>query len=146
MPYVVLNTFSPEYDIQRNWSAWIYSAWNTREEALYDLAQESPKFSALQERHSHLDDDEIIQKVIDQEDFDVRYNTAYKQWQHVHHEGLSCYELKATTEEMAWVEARQVEFPWFGFGEHTCGQVRLIGQVQDHLYLYWCEDTAPEMW
>jgi hypothetical protein len=91
MPYVVRNTFSPDYDIRRNWSAWMDGVWDSREEALYDLAEESPTFSKLQERYSPLDDNEIIQKVIEQKDFDVRYNEVYKKWQHVHHEGLSCY-------------------------------------------------------
>lgn len=146
MPYVVRNTFSPDYDVERNWSAWIGGDWATEEEALADLAEQSPLYNDYLDRYPGLDEDEIIAKIIDQEDFDVRYNAAYGRWQHVHHEGLSCYELNADTEEEAWIEARSGEFPWHGFGRSTCGAVRLLGRVRDggDLYLYWCEDTTME--
>lgn len=145
MPYVVRNTFTPEYDIERNWSAWIGGAWDTEDQALHDLAEESPLYSKYQDHYyGRLDEQEIIEKIIEQEQFDVRFNRAYGKWQHVHHDGLSCYELAAETEEEAWEEARSGEFPWFGFGRSTRGKVKLVGQVAGDLYLFWCEDTTTE--
>lgn len=145
MPYVVRNTFTPEYDIERNWSAWIGGAWDTREAALRSLAEDSPRYSEFLDRYyGQLDENEIIERIIEAEQFDVRHNRAYNKWQHVHHEGLSCYELEAETEAGAWEEARAGEFPWFGFGRSTRGAVRLIGHVRGDLYLFWCDDTTTE--
>lgn len=145
MPYIVRNTFTPEADIDRNWSAWIGGAWSTEAQALAALAEETPLYGRLMDE-GRLDEDEVIERVLASEDFDVRYNAAYGKWQHVHHDGLSCYALEAETEAEAWIEAEAGEFPWYGFGRSTVGQVRLVGHVRDDLYLFWCDDTTPEQY
>lgn len=146
MPYVVRHTFSPDYDIQRNWSGWIGGAWDSYESAIQDLSEESPLFGSLRdnEKYENLSDEELLEVVAEREQFDVRYNEAYGKWQHVHHDGLSCFELEAETEEEAIAEAEAREFEWHGFGRSTSGEVRLIKKITNTLYLFWAEDTKPE--
>lgn len=144
MPYVIRNTMTPEYDIERNWSAWIYGAWDTEAQALQSLAEDSALYDDYRDRYPDLEGSEILEKIIDTAQYDVRYNKAYGKWQHVHHEGLSCYELEAETEEEAQIEAQTTEAPWHGFGETTCGKVRLICHIRDSLYLFECDDTWTE--
>lgn len=160
--YIVRNTFTPTDDIQRNWSAWIGGAWDSRDEAMEALMddrqfQVQPSWFGLKRRD--LPDDweiddlwratglafpDFLAVVAANADVDVRFNVAYGKWQHVHHDGLSCYALQAETEAEAWQEARTGEFPWFGFGDCTIGTVRYVGHVREDMHLFWCEDTCPE--
>jgi hypothetical protein len=162
MPYVVRNTFTPIADIERNWSAWIGGAWDSRAEAIEALMDEGafkvePAWFGL--RHRDLPEDyevddlwratdlefaRFLAIVSDRAEVDVRFNSAYGKWQHVHHDGLSCYVLDAETEPAAYAEATAGSFPWFGFGDATVGVVRYVGCVREDLHLFWCEDTQSE--
>jgi hypothetical protein len=145
MPYVVRNTFSPQYDVTRNWSAWIGGNWDSIEKAYEDIADDNGDLFRLAERYPDLDEDEIVEMLLEKDAYDVRWNEAYQKYQHVHHDGLSCWKLEAESETEAITEAQNGVFEWHGFGESTCGNIRLVRHIKDNLYLYECDDTTPEI-
>lgn len=148
MAFLVRNTFSPEYDVTRNWSAWIGGAWNSETEAILDIADHCGVLSDYQERYDDLSDEELAEKIQDRESYDIRWNEAYRKFQHVHHEGLAGFALEAETEAEALAEAlagaANDRYQWFGFADQTHGKVRLVQQIASDIYLYECDDTSKE--
>ena len=161
--YVVRNTLNAAADIQRNWSAWIGQDAETRE-ALIDMLLDAgdisvePSWFGLRRRDLPTDYDtndiyqaadvadwdEFLAVVVENADVDIRYNDAWGRWQHVHHDGLSCYALTAETESEAVEQATAGTFPWHGFGDCTVGTVRVVRQITDTLWLFECDAVTRE--
>lgn len=158
--YVARNTFTPEYDTERNWSAWIGNAWESQEEGIIDQLEvagiDSEELESRWERwqdaeHNtwhHRDTESYIDFLSDlasDNGIDIRFNEKYGKWQLVHHEGLSCYRLEAESLEEAVAEAKAGEFPWHGFGDMTIGTVKYVASVTDTLHIFECDDACVEI-
>lgn len=127
MPYVVRHTMSPQYDIQRNWSAWIGAYADTAYDLVRfcipesasicrDLARavgvdykrvddgDITSISDLWEWSDIEDEDEFKNLVVEHCNLDLRFNEAWGKWQLCHHEGLSCYNLETEDEDGEYSE------------------------------------------
>ena len=147
--YVARHTYSPEYDIERNWVGWMSDAWDSEEEAMDDIVYDHPKYEEFLDRFLlRYDAETAYQKTYEAiaETVDVRFNEVYGKWQHVHHEGLSCWLLESETEAEAVAEAtaNASAYDWCGFGEQTIGKVRFVKRITTSLCVFECEDTKPE--
>lgn len=128
MAYVARYTSNPEVDIERGWSGYFgYGDWATIDEAY----------------------DGIIEVGGDPDRADIRFDEYEGLYRLVHHDGLSCWELEAETIEDAIEEARRLDnagsIVWGGFGYQTHGDVRVIAQVHDDLYIFECDYTTQEV-
>jgi 3-deoxy-D-arabino-heptulosonate 7-phosphate (DAHP) synthase class II len=174
MPYVVRNTFSPEYDIRRNWSGWMAFQSDTaygiasqlyearQVEITRDLARACQvdwelvtdgyvaDLDDLWDYSEIEDREQFEQTVLEAAGLDIRYHEVAQTWLWCHHEGLSCWRLEAETEAdaLAEIAARRREksaFAWWhGDGDTTIGSVHHICQIDETLYLFWCEEVAVE--
>lgn len=157
--YVTRFTFTPAYDIQRNWSAWMGEAWDNEEEALTetletvgvlaeDIEERWEKWQDVEWHTWHYRETEsfidCLRDLASDHNVDVRFNEVYCRWQHVHHDGLSCWPLAAETEIEAMAEAAARSFSWTGFGHRTLGNVRHVCALGNDLHLFECADTTPE--
>jgi hypothetical protein len=131
MTYVVRNTYNPEYDVIRNWSAWIghtnkdlYSLvdscvpdvtsisraicnrvgaeWETFQDGGYNLS-DLWNYCSIEDRDEF---ETIIKENYDELDLDIRFHEFAQEYMLVHHDGLSCYTLEAETEEEAVKEVQ----------------------------------------
>jgi len=155
-------TFTPEKDIERGWSGWIGEDWPSFEEAaiellatyteidedvLDDLWEEWQDPDWHSWHHRDLDSyDEFLQDLLEENEIEVSFNEAWKRWQHVHHAGLSCWALEASTFEEA-VEEAKGSAQWHGFGDATEGRVKYLGPVEGeaNLHIFECESVSPEL-
>jgi hypothetical protein len=161
MSYVVRFTKNPQYDIQRNWSAWMGMEWDTRREAIVENLElsgvsedavedswEAWQNEALRAYHvrNHSDYDAFLEDMADDHNIDVRYHEGTKTWMVVHHDGLSVFPLGAESAEDAIKEAECKNFSWSGFGHQTLGKIEFVATINEEecLHLFWCEDTMPE--
>lgn len=155
--FVARFTLTPEYDIQRNWSAWMGMDFETQEEAYEAVAEqqineeiyemwEKWQDEDYQTWHKR-DHDSWIDFLQDKVNADIRFNEVWNRWQVVHHDGLSCWILDAESVEDAVTEAKQSNLVWYGFGSHTVGKVSYVCAVEgiEHLHIFECEDTSVEV-
>lgn len=149
MAYVIRTTRNPEYDIQRNWSAWMGDGYGSEISAIEDVlllvagvdAQDA--FDA-QERED--DYETFLRDLANRHDVDVRYHEIAQRWMHVHHDGLSVYVLDADTEVEARAAAATHGAHFSGDGQRTIGTVEYLGVVNpdENIHLFRCEDWAKE--
>lgn len=159
MLYVTRFTFNPTYDIQRDWSGWMGEDWDTEEEAILAVLETVGILAEdIEKRWENWQDEswhpwhhrdvesytDCLRDMASDHDVDVRFNEVYARWQHVHHDGLSCWPLKAETLDEARAEAAARCFSWDGFGHRTLGNVRHICALGDDLHIFECDDTMPE--
>lgn len=142
--YVARFTTNPAGDIQRGWSAWMSDGWESEREALESVARMLPQYSDYAETYPDLTDDEIVDRIIEREEIDVRYHPTLRRWYHVHHDGLSCFPLDAESVDEAVAEARGASLEWSGFGAATVGEVRLVGHAGGDLYVFEVEGVTEE--
>lgn len=158
--YVARFTKSPEYDTKRNWSAWIGGAWDSKEDAVIELLNgagiDSDEIEAAWENwqdeewrtwhhRDHSDYSSFLSDMADTNGIDIRYNSVYAKWQHVHHDGLSCWRLAASSLEDAIVEAQTAKLAWHGFGDTTSGNVRHVSSTSiADLHIFECDEVWTE--
>lgn len=156
--FVARFTFSPEYDVQRNWSGWMGVDFATELEAYEFVAEHNIDSDTLNEKwekwqdedHAtwhHRDHSNRLDFLQDVVNVDIRYNEVWGRWQIVHHNGLSCFSLDAETVEDAVSEAKTSNFGWFGFGQSTEGKVKYVCPVDgvDYLHIFECEYASNEV-
>ena len=180
MPYVVRNTLDPEYDIRRDWSAWMGHMYDSEYQAMdycipghaeisrdlvravdadWDIFREPGRdlndlwnYCAIEDRAEF---ERIVVEHAEDCDLYLRFHEGASKWMLVHHEGLSCWDLCVDDEEVDDVEAIQIAqsileekpqeaFPWYGFGQSTRGKVRHVAKLDQHLHVFWSEDTCSE--
>ncbi len=154
--YVARFTENPEEDIQRGWSGYFSPGWATLEEAIDDTA-------------SHLIEDDLLEEKQQQwvntwgdkyEDYETFYNGYLEEvaeelsitfdepkqiYRAFHHYGLSCWKLDAATEKEAIKESKERQgIQWGGFGQKTIGDVKMVAQVSDNLWILECDDVENE--
>lgn len=145
--YVARFTECPEYDVRRNWSAWIGSADTI--EALVEIANPLVR-DDFEEQSDVADYDEYLELEADKLNMDIRLHEYYGEYVNVHHAGLSAWGLSATDESSARVEAMVLldnsEIQRFGFGVRTLGQLKYVGVINAalDLHLFECDDYCPE--
>jgi len=151
--YVARYSFNPEYDADRNWSAWIGIDGSSAEDValqIADVVQHPPALfdSETGEYYAWEDAPEWmkIDYVLKHED--IRYHEIARRWMHVHHEGLSCWRLDAETLDEAVEEARvkdaRGEIEWGGFGFATIGAVKYVASVSETLHIFECNHVTSE--
>jgi hypothetical protein len=126
-------TNNPIGDIKRGWSGYMGCAWETLEEAA--------DFFGIYENE---DGEYDIEKMM--EDHDIRFDTDVNLYREVHHDGLSCWKLQASTIEEAIEEAKTAGFEWSGFGQATKGTVKYVCAVEgiEDLHIFECKDIVSE--
>jgi len=156
--FVARYTITPEYDVTRNWSAWMGMDFATQEEAYEFVAEQQIDSDTLERKWEKWQDEEhatwhhrnhaswigFLQDVVDA---DIRFNEAWGRWQIVHHDGLSCWTLDADTVDSAIVEAQNSGLDWYGFGSNTVGKVEYVCDVPgiEYLRIFKCEDVEAEV-
>lgn len=133
--YVARFTADPQDDIQRGWSGWMGCDWKT--------LQDAAEFHGIETDSQ--DNDELLD-LLSEEGYDIRFDERLNAWRLVHHEGLSCFSLEASSVEAAIEEARNADLKWHGFGSRTLGAVKLVASVDgiDNLYIFECSDATTE--
>lgn len=153
MQYVARFTFDPQYDIQRNWSAW-WMQWDSEKMALRDEL-ESAGIDATEAYEQAIEagriDEEttlidFMRNLAEREGIDIRYHNGAGKWMKVHHEGLSCFALEADNDADALAEAATAKLDWAGFGMATVGNVRHVGAVEGvaNLHVFVCDRVIQE--
>ena len=156
--FVARFTLTPEYDIKRNWSAWMGMDFATELEAYEFIAEQQVDSDVLDEKWERWQDEEHatwhhrdhssrLDFLQDTVNADIRYNEEWNRWQIVHHDGLSCWPLDSVTVEGAVSEAQNAGLDWYGFGSSTIGKVRYVCSVDgvEFLHIFECEDTSVEI-
>lgn len=147
--FVARYSYSPMYDAQRRWTAYMSPVAATKEklaEMLIELgAVKLPRRLADQYWDGNIED--AISYVLETED--IRYHDVAGLWMLVHNpRGLSCWPLNASNVEEAIEEARSLDdkcaIQWWGFGWVTVGNVRYVTSVTDILHIFECEDVQKE--
>jgi hypothetical protein len=144
-------TRNPQYDVERDWTGFMGHAWNTKNEAVEEIAQQAgidveerwenwrdPDWRSHHIRE-HDNYGEFIADLAEEIEADVRYHEMAGQWVQVHHEGLEGYYLDAGTLREALkeiadavTEAGGIDavYPWSGIGDTTEGEnIRYLGAV-----------------
>lgn len=149
MPYVIRTTRNPEYDIQRNWSAWMGDGYSNEIIALEDVlllvaSMDAQDAFNAQEREDNYE--VFLRDLANRYNVDVRYHEVACRWMHVHHDGLSVYALHAQTENEARIEATSHGAHFSGDGQRTIGKVQYLGVVNadKNIHLFFCEDFINE--
>jgi len=151
--YVARYSFNPEYDADRNWSAWIGVEGSSAEDVALQIADAINHPPALvdwatDECFAWEDAPEGLKITYVLENEDIRYHEAARRWMHVHHEGLSSWRLDAETLEEAIAEAREKdargEIDWGGFGVATGGNVKYVASVSETLHIFECDYVTSE--
>lgn len=134
--YVARFTHDPQDDIERGWSGWMGSDFSS-------VADAAEFFGIDIDEQT---DDALLDILLEKENTDLRFDDRLKVWRTVHHEGLSCFALEATTIEDAMSEAKSANLMWEGFGDKTIGNVKVIGAVEgvDDLFIFECDDATGE--
>ena len=157
MAYVARFTVTPEYDVARNWSAWMGMDYATQLEAYESVAEqkdqdlmESAWEKWQDEDHNtwhYRNHESRLDFLQDEIDVDIRFNEAFGRWQIVHHDGLSCWSLDSETIERAVSEAQNAGLNWYGFGQNTVGKVLYVCDVPgiEYLRIFECDDVEEEV-
>jgi hypothetical protein len=155
--YVARFTNNPQADIERGWSGYFATNWNTIEEAINDTNAELLEDELLEETQQrwintwgdkYEEYDTFITEYMEEiaEELNIVFDEQSKIYRPFHHWGLSCWALEANTEEEAIQEiSERTDIQWGGFGQQTIGDVKIIKQINDLLWLFECEDAQNEM-
>src|SRR5580704_4249871 len=126
--FVARFTECPEYDIKRDWSAWMDYEGETKAELIDSSRSEHPD--------------------ADLPNLRVGYQKVHMRWVVIHHKGLSCFALYSSTPEAACEEAvkrfESGEIGREGFAQMTDGKVSLVcrlSQANGTLCIFSCERT-----
>jgi len=163
--FVARYTNNPEGDIKRGWSGWGLAGgmpWNSLGEWASEMGVGPDFEDDIEERQTrwintygeqYEDWDTFCQAYLEDlaEENDIRYDEVEGCWRQVHHDGLSCWTLEATTLEEAIEEAackhEAGTIAWAGTGYATIGTVKLAASVEGTdglLHVFECDSAVAE--
>lgn len=161
--YVVRRTTNPESDLQRGWSAW----GGQFEESPLSLAEVSNKLdvegkdnydiiNGIADKHTFETDAgweikntpeahaAVAEFLQDELDLDVRQDPVTKLYGLRHHEGISSYELKSTTDDLALQEASKSSHNFLTGGVRAINP-KSYRHVKDDIYVFSVDEILPQM-
>jgi len=138
--YVVRNTDNPAGDIARGWSGIMGQEWPSLMKAARSLLADTDYDRDALEFLS----EEEVADVLAEYGFDVRYDAQFGNWRQVHHDGLSCWLIKAETLEEAIEMAPEANLGWGGFGHATVGKVELVASLSETVHIFVCDGVVAE--